>query len=123
MSDINGRYNPAPAAGRQHGQEPEGRGAMRNGTSKGRGVSRRSFLKTSAAVGLGVVASPAIVSKAFSSSGEVNFMGCSGYDFSKLFEGFTAKTGIKVNFLEQPDQDSMLAQCKLSLQTGAVDVV
>jgi len=96
---------------------------MHEGTSKGRGVSRRSFLKTSAAVGLGVVASPAIVSKAFSSSGEINFMGWSGYDFSKLFEGFTAKTGIKVNFLEQPDQDSMLAQCKLSLQTGAVDFV
>jgi hypothetical protein len=41
---------------------------MRDGTSKVRGVSRRSFLKTSAAVGLGVVAPPAIVSKALSSS-------------------------------------------------------
>jgi len=89
----------------------------------GTGVSRRSFLKASAAVGLGVVASPAIVTNAFSSSGEVNFMGWSGYDFKKLFDGFQAKTGIKVNFLEQPDQDSMFAQCKLSLQTGAVDFV
>src|SRR6478609_4784639 len=96
---------------------------MSDRISKGHGVSRRSFLKTSAAVGLGVVASPAIVSNAFSSSGEVNFMGWSGYDFKKMFEAFTAKTGIKVNFLDQPDQDSMLAQCKLSLQTGAVDLV
>src|SRR4051794_18211070 len=87
------------------------------------GVSRRSLLKAGAALGLGAVASPAIVSNAFSSSGEVNFMGWSGYDFKKLFDGFTAKTGIKVNFLEQPDQDSMFAQCKLSLQTGAVDFV
>ena len=38
-----------------------------------------------------------------------------------LYEGFTKKTGIKVNFNEQPDQDAMLAQAKLSLQTGAVD--
>ena len=81
---------------------------MSDRISKGHGVSRRSFLKTSAAVGLGVVASPAIVSNAFSSSGEVNFMGWSGYDFKKMFEAFTAKTGIKVNFIEQPDQDSML---------------
>ncbi|MDQ0467837.1 extracellular solute-binding protein [Labrys wisconsinensis] len=87
------------------------------------GISRRSILKAGAAAGLGLVASPAIVSNAFSSSGEVNFMGWSGYDFKKLFDSFTAKTGIKVNFLEQPDQDSMFAQCKLSLQTGAVDFV
>jgi spermidine/putrescine transport system substrate-binding protein len=87
-------------------------------------VSRRSFLKTSAAVGLGVVASPAIVSNAFSSSGEVNFMGWSGYPgYQDLFAAFNKKTGIKVNFLEQPDQDSMFAQCKLALQTGAVDCV
>jgi len=96
---------------------------MTNDKRLGIGVSRRSFLKTSAAIGLGVVASPAIVTNAFSSSGEVNFMGWSGYDFKKLFDGFTGKTGIKVNFLEQPDQDAMFAQCKLSLQTGAVDFV
>src|SRR3954451_7161348 len=97
---------------------------MNDRTRAGRGVSRRSFLKTSAAVGLGVVASPAIVTNAFSSSGEVNFMGWSGYPgYQDLFAAFTKKTGVKVNFLEQPDQDSMFAQCKLSLQTGAVDCV
>jgi spermidine/putrescine transport system substrate-binding protein len=93
-------------------------------TSDRRGVNRRSFLKASAAVGLGVVASPAIVSGALSSSGELNFMGWSGYPaYQDEFAAFTKKTGIKVNFLEQPDQDSMLAQCKLALQTGGVDAV
>ena len=37
---------------------------MSDRTSKGRGLSRRTFLKSTAAVGLGVVASPAIVSTA-----------------------------------------------------------
>ena len=96
---------------------------MTDNKKPGTGVSRRSFLKTSAAVGLGFVASPAIVTNAFSSSGEVNFMGWSGYDFKKLFDAFNAKTGIKVNFIEQPDQDAMFAQCKLALQTGGVDIV
>ena len=36
------------------------------------GVSRRTFLKSSAALGLGAVASPAIVSNALSSSGELS---------------------------------------------------
>ena len=89
-----------------------------------RGVSRRSFLKASAAVGLGAVASPAIVTNAFSSSGELNFMGWAGYPaYQDEFAAFTKETGIKVNFIEQPDQDAMFAQCKLALQTGGIDVV
>ena len=39
-----------------------------------------------------------------------------------MFAAFTAKTGVKVNFIEQPDNESMFAQAKLSLQTGAVDI-
>jgi spermidine/putrescine transport system substrate-binding protein len=38
------------------------------------GMDRRSFLKTSAAAGLGAVASPAIVSQAFSSSGTLSLI-------------------------------------------------
>ena len=38
------------------------------------GVNRRSFLKSSAALGLGAVASPAIVSNALSSSGELSII-------------------------------------------------
>ena len=40
-----------------------------------------------------------------------------------MFPAFEKATGIKVNFNEQPDQDAMFAQAKLSLQTGALDVV
>src|SRR5215471_4461754 len=85
-------------------------------------LTRRTMLKGTAvaAVALG---SPMIVRDAFSSSGEVNFMGWAGYDFKAAFEGFTKATGIKVNFNEQQNQDDMFAQCKLALQTGAVDMV
>ena len=91
-----------------------------------RTTSRRKFLKTTAAFGIAALAAPAIISRgALASSGEVNFMGWAGYpELAKtVFPAFEKSTGIKVNFNEQPDQDSMFAQGKLSLQTGAVDVV
>jgi len=91
-----------------------------------RTTSRRKFLKTTAAFGVAALAAPAIISRgALASSGEVNFMGWAGYpELAKtVFPAFEKSTGIKVNFNEQPDQDSMFAQGKLSLQTGAVDVV
>jgi spermidine/putrescine transport system substrate-binding protein len=87
------------------------------------GHSRRTILKGAAAAGAVAAMGPWIVKDALSSSGQVNFMGWSGYDFKEPFAAFTSQTGIKMNFLDQPDQDSMFAQCKLSLQTGAVDVV
>ena len=87
------------------------------------GHSRRTILKGAAAAGAVAAMGPWIVKDALSSSGQVNFMGWSGYDFKEPFAALTAQTGIKMNFLDQPDQDSMFAQCKLSLQTGAVDVV
>jgi spermidine/putrescine transport system substrate-binding protein len=90
------------------------------------GASRRSFLKTTAALGIGAIAAPTIVSRSvLASSGEVNFMGWAGYDglAKNVFPAFQKATGIKVNFSEQPDQDSFFAQAKLSLQTGAIDVV
>jgi len=88
-------------------------------------TSRRSLLKTSAAVGFGVLAAPMIISpRALASSGEVNFMGWSGYPdlAAKVFPAFEKATGIKVKFNEQPDQDSFFAQAKLSMQTAAIDV-
>jgi spermidine/putrescine transport system substrate-binding protein len=88
-----------------------------------RAFSRRILLKTAAVGGAAAVTAPWIVRDAFSSSGEVNFMGWAGYDFKAAFEAFTKATGIKVNFNEQQNQDDMFAQCKLALQTGAVDVV
>ena len=85
--------------------------------------SRRTILKGAAAAGAIAAMGPWIVRDAFSSSGELNFMGWSGYNFKVPFADFTAATGIKINLLDQPDQQSMFAQCNLSLQTGAVDVV
>ena len=87
--------------------------------------SRRSFLKTSA-VGVGALAAPAIISsKALASSGELNFTGWAGYPaFAEtVFPAFTAATGIKVNFTEQPDQDTMLAQAKVALESGGIDMI
>src|SRR3954462_2669527 len=84
----------------------------------GRGVARRTLLK-SGAVLAGAIAAPAVVSRSvLASSGEVNYMGWAGYDFKAEFDAFTKKTGIKVNFNEQPDNESIFAQAKLSLQTG-----
>ena len=85
-------------------------------------LTRRTVLK-GAAGAASVLAAPRFVRNAFASSGELNFMGWAGYDFKSTYEAFTKATGIKVIFNEQPDQDAMFAQCKLALQTGAVDVV
>ena len=89
-------------------------------------VGRRTFLKGTAALGLGAIAAPAILPKgALASSGEINFMGWAGYPdlAAKAFPAFTAKTGIKVNFKEVPDQDTMQAEAKLALENSSIDVV
>ena len=88
-------------------------------------VSRRGFLKASAA-GVGALAAPALISsKALASSGELNFTGWAGYPAlaEKVFPAFTAATGIKVNFTEQPDQDTMFAQAKVALEAGGIDMI
>jgi spermidine/putrescine transport system substrate-binding protein len=88
-------------------------------------VSRRALIKTGAALGVSALAAPAFVKNAFSSSGELNFMGWAGYpELAKtVFPAFTAATGIKVNFVEQDSQDNIFAQAKLSAEAGGVDVV
>ena len=85
--------------------------------------SRRSLLKAGLGGAAVMLAAPGLVRNAFSSSGELNYMGWAGYDFKAVFEAFTGATGIKVNFTEQPDNDTIFAQAKLALQTGAYDVV
>lgn len=87
-------------------------------------INRRTLLKASA-LGLGAVAAPAIISRsALASSGELNFMGWSGYPdlAGKVFPAFTKATGIKINFTEQASQDDMMAQAKLSSATGTYDL-
>ena len=94
-------------------------------TLRATNFNRRSFLKTSA-VGVGALAAPAIISsKALASSGELNFTGWAGYPAlaEKVFPAFEAATGIKVNFTEQPDQDTMFAQGKVALEAGGIDVI
>lgn len=87
--------------------------------------SRRRFLQGSAA-GLGILAAPAIISsKALASSGELNFVGWAGYPSlnEKVFPAFEAATGIKVNFKELPDQDTMFAEGKVALEAGGIDML
>ena len=88
-------------------------------------VSRRGFMKTTA-VGVGALAAPALISsKALASSGELNFTGWAGYPaFAEtVFPAFTAATGIKVNFTEQPDQDTMFAAAKVAIEAGGIDMI
>ena len=88
-------------------------------------VSRRGFITTTA-VGVGALAAPALISsKALASSGELNFTGWAGYPdlAEKVFPAFEAATGIKVNFTEQPDQDTMFAQAKVALEAGGIDMI
>ena len=95
---------------------------MKNTTSA---FSRRRFLQGSAA-GAGILAAPALISsKALASSGELNFTGWAGYPaFAEtVFPAFTAATGIKVNFTEQPDQDTMFAAAKVALEAGGIDMI
>src|SRR5580658_2994113 len=61
------------------------------------GVSRRTFLKSSAALGLGAVASPAIVSSALSSSGALNILNWDDELPNPVIPDFEKATGIKVN--------------------------
>ena len=87
--------------------------------------NRRKFLKGTA-IGAGILAAPALISsKALASSGELNFTGWAGYPAlaEKVFPAFTAATGIKVNFTEQPDQDTMLAGAKIAIQAGGIDMI
>jgi len=85
--------------------EPRSKGPDSKGLATRR-VNRRTLLK-------GAAAAAAVM----------NFMGWAGYKFDPVFAAFTKATGIKMNFIEQPEQDTMLAQCKLALQTGGVDCV
>lgn len=94
-------------------------------TKRDTAFSRRGFLKGSAA-GVGLLAAPAIISsKALASSGELNFTGWAGYPAlaEKVFPAFTAATGIKVNFTEAPDNDTIFASAKIAVDAGGIDMI
>lgn len=88
-------------------------------------LNRRRFLQATAA-GVGALAAPALISsKALASSGELNFIGWAGYPdlAAKVLPAFESATGIKVNFKEVPDHETMYAESKIALETGAVDLI
>ncbi len=41
----------------------------------------------------------------------------------KVFQAFTAASGITVNFTEQPDQDTMFAAAKVAVEAGGIDMI
>jgi spermidine/putrescine transport system substrate-binding protein len=88
-------------------------------------MSRRSLMKSAAALGAVGLASPMFVKNAFSSSGELNFIGWAGYKaFAEtVFPAFNKATGIKVNFIEQPDNDGIFAAAKIASTAGGVDMI
>ena len=88
-------------------------------------VSRRALMKSALALGAVGFASPLYVKNAFSSSGELNFIGWAGYPAfaEKVFPAFTAATGIKVKFIEQPDNDGIFAAAKIAASAGGVDMI
>ena len=88
-------------------------------------LSRRSLLKAATAIGAVGLAGPLYTRNALSSSGELNFTGWAGYPAlaEKVFPAFAAATGIKVNFTEQPDQDTMFAAAKVALEAGGIDMI
>lgn len=82
-------------------------------------VNRRTFLATGSAA----LATPTFVTRAFASSGELNFMGWAGFDYSSILSAFKEKTGITVNMIEMPDQDAMLSQVRAAGDGNKVDIV
>jgi spermidine/putrescine transport system substrate-binding protein len=88
-------------------------------------MSRRSLMKSATALGAVGLAGPLFVKNAFSSSGELNFIGWAGYKaFAEtVFPAFNKATGIKVNFIEQPDNDGIFAAAKIASTAGGVDMI
>ncbi len=86
-------------------------------------MSRRSLMKSAVALGAVGFAAPIYSRNALSASGEVNFVGWSGYDYGKVKEGFEKASGIKLNIKDLPDQDTMFAEAKLAMQTGSIDLI
>ena len=88
-------------------------------------MSRRSVMKSAAALGAVGLAGPLYVKNAFSSSGELNFVGWAGYTAltEKVFPAFEKATGIKVKFIEQPDNDGIFAAAKIASTAGGVDMI
>ena len=81
--------------------------------------NRRSFLKSGTAVGAAALATPALVSKALASSGEMTLMDWSDYWPEDMLAKFTAETGIKVNYIGIGSNEELINKMKASDGAGA----
>ena len=85
---------------------------------KGASATRRDFLKTAAAAGAGL-SMPAIVSSSvLASSGEINIMMWSDYLPESFVNGFTDKTGIKINFTGIGSNEEIINKLKATNGEG-----
>jgi spermidine/putrescine transport system substrate-binding protein len=82
-------------------------------------LSRRSILKSGAIAGIGALASPAFVSNAFASSGELTLMDWLDYWPEDMLANFTSETGIKVNYIGIGSNEELINKMKASQGPGA----
>ena len=82
------------------------------------GVSRRSFTKGALATGLGVLAAPAYIKNALSSSGEVDILMWSDYLPPEFIDAFTAETGITVNYTGIGSNEEIINKMKATSGQG-----
>ncbi len=89
-------------------------------TKSSAGVTRRSLLKTgTAAAGVAAVASPALVSQALASSGEMTLLDWSDYWPDEMLAKFTKETGIKVNYIGVGSNEEIINKMKATNGAGA----
>ncbi len=85
-------------------------------------ISRRAVLKGGACAGAAALATPALVSKALASSGELTLMDWSDYWPDEMLEKFTRETGIKVNYIGIGSNEELINKMKAS-QGAIADLV
>lgn len=83
--------------------------------------SRRSLLKTGSAAAATLLASPALINNALSSSGELNILIWSDYLPEPFLIAFTRKTGIKVNHTPTGSNEDIIKKAKEG--TASFDLV
>ncbi len=88
-------------------------------TKSNSNFNRRSFLKSGTAVGAAALATPALVSKALASSGELTLMDWSDYWPEDMLAKFTAESGIKVNYVGIGSNEELINKMKASNGGGA----
>ncbi len=87
-------------------------------TKKAVGTSRRTFVKGAATTGVAVLAAPAYIKNALSSSGEVDILMWSDYLPPAFIEAFTAETGITVNYTGIGSNEEIINKMKATNGQG-----